>query len=154
MTTKADFNGEEWMKVSTLPGLVIISAAMSDGKMMPSVREVTAGGETLTKAAAARSDIPLLTELVGDASPKLDLGEEKPASAEAALTILEAQITEAWAVLVAHVDADELVAVRQTLTDVAQAVVARIGTGFMGSGDEKVSPTEQAYVDRLVAILA
>ena len=45
MTTKDDFTADEWELVSGLPGMVLAAAAWSDGKLVPAMREVIAGGE-------------------------------------------------------------------------------------------------------------
>jgi hypothetical protein len=85
---------------------------------------------------------------------KPSLGEEKPASTEGVVDELAAQIETGWRTFVAKAPGEDVVALRDLLTTAATAVVERLGTGFMGSGDEKVSTSEQAFVERLATILA
>ena len=49
--------------------------------------------------------------------------------------------------------ADEVASIRTTLEATAKAVVERLGSGFWGSGSEKVSEGEQAFLDRLAHVL-
>jgi len=155
MAGKDLFTDEEWALVAPLPGLVIMASSISDGKALPSVREVAAGGEVLADAAKAHPDNALVTALVnGMKDAKPDLGEEKPTSSEAVVEVLATQIETAWTTLSSKASSEDLAVVRDLLLAAARAVVERLGTGFMGSGDEKVSPSEQAFLDRLTGILA
>ena len=149
------FTDEEWALVAPVPGLVVMAASMSDGKMMPSVREVAAGGAVLVDAAKAHPADSLVGELVaGMKDEKPDLGEAKPTSSSDVVDLLVGQIEAGWATFAAKAPAEDVVALRDLLTGAARTVVERLGTGFMGSGAEKVSPSEQAFVDRLAGILA
>jgi hypothetical protein len=155
MAGKDLFTDEEWALIAPLPGLVIMGATVSDGKVMPSVREVAAGSEVLVAAAKTHPADSIVGELVaGMKDSKPDLGEEKPTSGEAVLEVLVGQIRTGWAAFVAKAPADDVAALRELLSNAAQAVVERLGTGFIGSGAEKVSPGEQAFVDQLAEIIA
>jgi hypothetical protein len=154
MAGKDLFTDEEWALIASLPGLVIMGATVSDGKVMPSVREVAAGSEVLVAAAKTHPPDSIIGELVaGMKDSKPDLGEEKPTSGEAVLELLVGQIQTGWTTFTSKAPADDVAALRELLTGAAKAVVERLGTGFMGSGSEKVSPGEQAFVDRLAAVL-
>ena len=154
MTTKNDFTVEEWEKVSALPGLVLAGAAWADGKMMPAMRELVAGGEVLTAAANGQPEGSVVRDIfAGAAQSKPDLGDAKPASTEDAVTLMTGKIQEAFAILSSKATDDEVAAVRSTLEATAQAVVERLGSGFWGSGSEKVSAGEQAFLDRLAQVL-
>ena len=155
MAGKDLFTDEEWALIAPLPGLVIMGATVSDGKVMPSVREVAAGSEVLVAAAKTHPADSIIGELVaGMKDSKPDLGEEKPASGDAVVEVLVGQIQIGWTTFTSKAPGDDVAALRELLTGAATAVVERLGTGFMGSGDQKVTPSEQAFVDRLGAILA
>lgn len=51
MTTREQFTDEQWAEASALPGLVVMAASLSDGKVMPSIREVSAGSKALVEGA-------------------------------------------------------------------------------------------------------
>jgi hypothetical protein len=155
MAGKDLFTDEEWALVAPIPTLVVMAASISDGKAMPSVREITAGGEVLVEAAKSHPADSLVGELVaGMKNQKPDLGESKPAGADAVVDLLLEQIQAGWRTLISKAPGEDVVALRELLTSAAKAVVERLGTGFMGSGEEKVSAGEQAFVDRLATILA
>ena len=155
MAGKDLFTDEEWATIAPIPGLVVMAASMADGKMMPSVREITAGGEVLVEAAKAHPDNTLIGELVaGMKDEKPDLGEAKPSSSEAVVDLLVGQIQAGWTTFTSKAPADDVTALRDLLSAAAKAVVERLGTGFMGSGAEKVSPGEQSFLDRLAGVLA
>lgn len=149
------FTEEEWALVAPIPALVVMAASISDGKAMPSVREITAGAEVLVEAAKDHPADTLVGELVaGMKDHKPELGEPKPSSTEGVVDALAAQIETGWRTFITKAPSDDVVALREVLTSTAKAVVERLGTGFMGSGDEKVTASEQAFVDRLATILA
>jgi hypothetical protein len=153
MTTREQFSDEEWAQVSALPGLVIMAACLSDGKMVPSVREMAAGAEALAAGGKAHPENGVLQALLSDqGKPTLD--DAKPASVEQAVEQLVAEITERASALKSKLGTEEYAELAGVLVGVARAVVERLGTGFMGHGDEKVSPSEAAFVDRLTTILA
>ena len=155
MTTPQQFSDEEWASVSALPGLVIMAACLSDGKMVPSVREMAAGAEALAAGGAAHPENGLMQALLTDeAKPSLDTDGAKPQNVAEVVESLVAEITERVAQLRARAGTEEYAEVAGVLRAVAQAVVERLGSGFMGSGEEKVSAGERAFVDRLTTILA
>ena len=158
MTTKDDFSAEEWELVSGLPGLVLAGAAWSDGKMVPAVREIVAGGEVLQKAALGAPEGSLVRELFSGAADSKETkaamsGDDKPASPEAAVELLTAKVGEAFGVLSAKATPEEVASVRATLEETAKAVVERLGSGFWGSGSDKVSEGEKAFLARLATVL-
>jgi len=154
MASKSDFTDEEWVKIASLPGLVLGGAAWADGKMMPAMREIVAGGEVFAKAGQSAPEGSLVRDVFDAASKqKLDLGEAKPESTQAAVELITGQIGEAFALLSTKASPEEVAAVRSTLQDAAKATVERLGSGFWGSGGEKVSEGEQAFLDRLASVL-
>jgi hypothetical protein len=158
MTTREQFTDEEWAQASALPGLVVMAASLSDGKVMPSIRELTAGGEALTAGAAKYPDNVLLQALKeGMSAAKEESSEEiktdQVSNVAEVVEKLVGEIQESVAVVESKLTAEEFFQLREVLEAAATAVVERIGTGFMGSG-EKVSESEAAFVARLRQILA
>jgi len=158
MTTREQFTDDEWKQASALPGLVVMAASLSDGKMMPSIRELQAGTEVLAAGAQKYPDNLLLQQLKeGMSAAKEESSEEikqdKAGSVAEVVEKLVEEIQESVDVIKAKVTADEFFQVREVLEGAASAVVERIGSGFMGSG-EKVSESEKAFVERLRTILA
>jgi hypothetical protein len=157
MTSKSDFSAEEWELVSGLPGLVLAGAAWADGKMVPAVREMVAGGEVMAQAAQTAPEGSLVHDLFSGAAnskeAKSAMSDDKPASPEAASELLTAKVGEAFGVLSSKATPDEVAAVRTTLEATAKAVVERLGSGFWGSGDDKVSDGEKAFLARLATVL-
>ncbi len=156
MTTRELFSDEEWGKVTALAGEVIVAACVSDGHLMPGVRELKAGVEALSDGAKRYPDNPVLQALLSTA-PSSPSGEphdpHKVDDAAGALALLVAGIEAGVAVARAHLSREEYGQLREVLTASAHAVVERLGAGFMGGGD-KVTASEQAFEDRLAAILA
>ncbi len=160
MTAREQFSDEEWTKVSGLSGLVIMAACLSDGHVMPSIRELTAGAEALTESVRRYPDNAVVQAFAASASMKAtdETKQETQAAAKVegvagAVDAFVAEIGEAVALLRAHVTTDEFGQVAEVLTSTATAVVGRIGAGFMGGGD-KVTDSERGFLDRLAAILA
>lgn len=158
MTTREQFTDEEWQQAAALPGLVVMAASLSDGKAMPSIREVQAGSAALVSGAQQYPDNLLLQELkAGMEAAKEESSEEikqdKAGSVADLVETLVGEIEQSVALLRAKITVDEFVQLREVLEAAAAAVVERIGTGFMGSGD-KVGDSEKAFVERLRRILA
>jgi hypothetical protein len=160
MTTREQFTDPEWAKVSGLSGLTIMAACLSDGHMMPSIREMKAGAEALTAGVQKHPDNEVLQAFVKSDSMK-PTDETKGETQEAtkvdgvagAVTAMEAELGEGVALLKAKLSPEEFGQVSEVLTTTATAVVERIGGGFMGSGD-KVTEGEKDFLTKLAAILA
>jgi hypothetical protein len=156
MAKPEQFSDDQWQQVAALPGLVIMAASLSDGKIVPSVRELAAGAEALAESSKAYPENAVLQAMLAtDIKPGTE--EEKEAGVQNIddiVEVLTGQITEAVAVLRSRVGTDDLRAIGAVLVAMATAVVERIGTGFLGTGEVKVSEGERAFVDRLASILA
>lgn len=156
MTTKDVFTAEEWELVSGLPALVLAAAAWSDGKMVPAMREAMAGGQVLAQAAAGAPEGSLVHDLFSKASAdeaKSATKQSHVASPEQAVEALTAKIGEGFGLLEAKATPEEVASVRATLEATARAVVERLGSGFWGSGADKVSEGEAAFLARLAEVL-
>ncbi len=158
MTTREQFSDEQWAEASALPALVIMAASLADGKVMPSIRELKAGGEVLVAGAARYPDNVLLQHLkegaeAAKAETKEGQEQAKPTSVDDMVGTLLGQIEESVAVARGRLATEEFGQLREVLLEAAAAVVERLGGGFMGSGD-KVTESETSFVARLTQILA
>jgi hypothetical protein len=156
MTKKEQFSDEEWAKVAALPGLVVIGAGMSDGHKLPAVREIRAGGEALTAGLARYPENAILQALTeaqkedgGDATHDADTSAQ--GSVDGFRESLAASIAAGVDILRARVTVDEFEQIGEVLIECARSVVERLGTGFMGSGNDKVDPGEREFVDGLIS---
>jgi hypothetical protein len=148
MTTKTEFNAEEWERVTQAPvlaGLMVITADRGGA-----IRESIALGRAY---AEARRDggSELLEQLVATA-PQLDrtsigpadqLHEQLPQRIREAVRIVEEKATPE--------EADEY---RQFVLRLADVVAyAHKEGGVLGIGGKEVSPEEQAVLDELASTL-
>jgi hypothetical protein len=161
MTTRADFSDDEWTQVSVVPGLVLAAACLSDGHMMPSVREISAGSTALLQGIEKYPANAVLQEWKTDASKGASTAKDavkgdentKVANVAEEVDSIVAELEPGVAALRAKTTPEEFSQICEALTATATAVVERLGDGFWGSGKEKVDATEQQFVDRLAALL-
>lgn len=140
MTTKSEFNGDEWERVARAPALAGVMVALADRG--GSFRESLALGKAY---AAARSEggSELLEELVAS-PPSLN-----PQSVKQPDQIPE-QIREAVRTVEEKATPEEADEYRQFLLRLADIVAhAHKEGGVLGIGGKEVSPEEQAALDRL-----
>lgn len=157
MTSQEQFTDEEWMKVVALPGLVLFGAGTSDGHLLPAIRELKAGGEALTAGLERYPENMILQAFTAESPKREDEAQEKDAASseedgEGGLEAIVAGIQAGVDVLRVRVTVQEFEQIGEVLTALARSVTERLGAGFMGSGDEKVSPDEQAFVDRVASM--
>ena len=144
MTTKSEFNGEEWERVSRAPALAGVMVALADRG--GSFRESLALGKAY---AAAKRDggSELLEELV--ASPP-SLNRESIGQPDQ----VPAQIGEAVKLVEAKATPEEAEEYRQFILRLADVVAhAHKEGGVLGIGGKEVSEEEQAALDRLSSTL-
>ena len=122
MTARERFSDEEWASVAALPGLVVMAACLSDGKVVPSVREITAGAGALAQGAASHPENAVLQELLAHET-KPDLGERQAGERRRRVETLVGEITEQAAVLRTKVATEEYAEIAGVLVAVAHAVV-------------------------------
>ena len=148
MTSKAQFNAEEWTKVANAPALValLVIAADRGGTVRESVavsRAYAAAreehkGELLQ---AILSTPPAIDAAKAPRTPE-DLRREAPAALREAVGILERVAAD-----------DEVVAYKRFVFSVADTVArAHREGGFLGIGGSEVSEHEQAALDEVAAI--
>jgi hypothetical protein len=145
MTTKSEFNAEEWERVARAPALAGVMVALADRG--GTFRESLALGKAY---AAARSEggSELLEELVAS-PPSLN-----PESVKQPDQIPE-QIREAVRTVEEKATPEEAEDYRQFVLRLADIVAhAHKEGGVLGIGGKEVSPEEQAALDRLSSTLS
>jgi hypothetical protein len=146
MTTKSEFNGEEWERVARGPVLAGVMVALADRG--GSFRESLALGKAY--AAAKRDDggTELLKELVAS-PPSLDR------EAAGQPDQIPEQIREAVRIVDEKATPEEAEEYRQFILRLADVVAhAHKEGGVLGIGGKEVSEEEQAALDRLSSTLS
>jgi hypothetical protein len=146
MTTKADFNAEEWTTIGEGPlyaGMRVIAADRGG-----TLRESLALGRVYRETREREGASGLLDELV-KSPPSIDPKQLQEAGAnigEAA----SARLREAVAILSSKATPDEVDAYKRFVMTVAQAVAgAHKEGGFLGIGGKQVSDAENQALDEL-----
>lgn len=148
MTTKADFNADEWDRIRQGPAAaaVLVIAADRGGTL----RESVAVGREYTQAASDAQGT-LLAEIASD-PPKIDretLGtrEELPVRGPQV-------ISEAVSLLAAKAAPEEVESFERFCLDVAEhAAEATKSGGFLGIGGKRISQPESEALDQIAATL-
>jgi hypothetical protein len=150
MTTKADFNAEEWttlVEAPLLAGMSVVAAERGG-----TLKESVAVGRTYAQARQRHGESPLLDEVVAS-PPAMDparLREGRGDLPQLAAT----RLREAAALINAKASADEAQAYKQFAVTVAEAVAnAHREGGFAGIGGQPVSDNEQAALDSIRSTL-
>jgi|SRR5215207_2986514 len=148
MTTKADFNAEEWSRLSTAPAMTAMTVALADrgGVLRESMSMARAYAE------ARRDDASDLVREIVSTPPALDptqLGNPADVTEQAS-----ARLREAVELLEQKGTSDEVADYKRFVTSVADTVAkAHREGGFLGVGGKDVSEREQAALDRIAATL-
>jgi hypothetical protein len=144
MTTKSEFNADEWERVARAPALAGVMVALADRG--GSFRESLALGKAY--AAAKRDGGSELLEQLVASPPSLD-----PQSVQQPDQIPE-QIREALRIVEEKATPEETEDYRQFVLRLADVVAhAHKEGGVLGIGGKEVSPEEQAVLDRLSSTL-
>jgi hypothetical protein len=148
MTTRAQFNADEWATVTTAPVLAgtLVIAADRGG----SVRESVAMSQSY---AAARSQEPgeLLASIL--ATPPSMTPASAPKTPEDLQQVVRAELRKALRALERVATDDEVVAYKRFVYGLAEAVArAHKEGGFLGIGGKEISPSEQAALDQIATI--
>jgi hypothetical protein len=145
MTTKSEFNAEEWERVARAPALAGVMVALADRG--GSIRESLALGKAY--AAARRDGGSELIEQLVASPPSLD-----PQSVKQPDQIPE-QIREAVRTVEEKGTPEEAEEYRQFVLRLADVVAhAHKEGGVLGIGGKEVSEEEQAALDRLASTLS
>ena len=144
MTTKSDFNAEEWDKLVRGPALAALRVAAADRG--GTIRESLSLGRAY--AEARRQGGNELLEAIIASPPQLDpsqmrnpdqLAEQADKGVREAIELLESKAT-----------SEEVEAYRHFVLEVADTVAhAHKEGGFLGIGGKEVSEREQAVLDEL-----
>ena len=149
MTTKADFNAEEWTTVVEGPlfaGMKVIAAGRGG-----TIRESMAMGRVYTHAREQQGENGLLDEIVSS-PPALD-AKRAPEGTDVG-TLTTERLRAALDVVREKATPEELEAYKGFVKSVAEAAAqAHKEGGFLGIGGERVSEAEQAALDDVAATL-
>jgi hypothetical protein len=149
MTTKADYNAEEWSTIAQAPvlaGLRVVAAHRGG-----TIRESLAIGKVYSEARRNQGESLLLDELVAT-PPALDVRQVQAQGDIAGAA--EAKLREAVRLLSEKASPDEVDAYKRFVLDLAHtAAEAHKEGGFIGIGGKPVSEEEQAALDEIGALL-
>jgi len=149
MTTKADFNAEEWERVLQGPAIagLIVVAVQRGG----TIRETVEMAKVYKEAREQHAGSDLLGEIVSSpptADPRRFESVEQLRSQGAE------QIRDAVALLESKASPEDVEAYRRFALTVAERVAERTKSGdFLGIGGERVSDAERAALDEIAAAL-
>ena len=146
MTTKADFNAEDWSTVVDGPlyaGLRVVAADRGG-----TLRESLAMGRVYQEARAKQGASPLLDELI-KSPPAIDPERLKQSGGDISAAATE-HLRKALSILESTATAEEADAYKTFVMTVAQAVAgAHKEGGFLGIGGTRVSEAEERALDEL-----
>ena len=149
MTTKADFNAEEWSTIVEAPllaGMHVMSAGRG-GR----IRETVAIAKVYAAARQTEGQSELLDALVSS-PPAVD--SKGLQGAENLATASNDRLRAALSILNEKATVDEESAYKRFVLGVAQAAAeAHKEGGFIGIGGKPISPEEQAALDEIGGVL-
>ena len=150
MTSKADFNAEEWTTVvegPVLAGMRVVAAHRGG-----TIRESLAVAKVYAAAREAQGDSELLDALVS--SPPAVDSQQIRASGGDIKSASEERLREALRILGEKATPEEVEQFKRFVMEVGEAAAkAHKEGGFIGIGGKPVSPEEQAALDEIQAVL-
>ena len=150
MTSKADFNAEEWTTVvegPVLAGMRVVAAHRGG-----TIRESLAVAKVYAAAREAQGDSELLDALVS--SPPAVDSQQIRASGGDIKSASEERLREALRILGEKARPEEVEQFKRFVMEVGEAAAkAHKEGGFIGIGGKPVSPEEQAALDEIQALL-
>lgn len=150
MTTKADFNAEEWTTLVEAPLLAGMSVVAAERGGM--LKESVAVGRTYAEARQRHGESPLLDEIVAS-PPAMDPARLREGAGDLQ-QLATTRLRDAAALIDAKASADEAQAYKQFAVTIAEAVAnAHREGGFAGIGGKPVSDNEQAALDTIRSTL-
>jgi broad specificity phosphatase PhoE len=160
MTTKADFNDEEWTRLKRAPFVAGMAIMLADpGEPIEAFKETKATLQAVAGAVGGDRG-PLVQAIAGEVAAEArqhhsPLAGFKPTSgATAGVEILD-ELREVNRIASEKADPDEAAAFREWLLEAAkEAAEAAKEGGFMGFRAERVSEGEQRMLDKLREVLA
>ena len=149
MTSKADFNADEWSTVVEAP--LLAGARVITADRGGTIRESLALGKVYAHAREQQGHSELLDELVS-APPVLDRNRLQGGGDISA--VASQGLRDALAILADKVSPDEIDAYKGFVRSLAEAAAqAHKEGGFLGMGGKQVSEEEQAALDEISAVL-
>jgi hypothetical protein len=149
MTKKAEFNAEEWSKVTEGPllaGMRVVTAGRGG-----TVRETLAMSKVYKHARSHHGESELLDELL--TSPP-SINPDELAAGQDIASVVKQRLQEVVEILGQKATPDELEAYKGFVTSTAQAAAgAHREGGFLGIGGKHVSDGEQTALDEIAAAL-
>jgi hypothetical protein len=150
MTTKSEFNAEEWERVAQAPALAGLMVAMAERG--GTIRESLALGKAYAAARRDGGGSELLEQIVATA-PQLDPTSMGPA--EGLREQLTQRIRDAVGIVEEKATPEEADEYRQFVLRLADVVAhAHKEGGVLGIGGKEVSERERAVLDELAGLLA
>ena len=150
MTTKADFNAEEWSTIVNGPLYACMRVISADRG--GTLRESLAMSRAYQEARAHHGESELLDELV-KSPPSIDPDRLREAGGNIGVVATN-QLRESIAILDAKATAAETDAYKKFVMTVAQAVAsAHKEGGFLGIGGKQISDAENQALDEISAAL-
>ena len=150
MTTKAEFNAEEWSTVVEGPvyaGMRVVTADRGG-----TLRESLAMGSAYRAAREQQGQSELLDDLVAS-PPTIDQNRVKQAGGDMA-TLAAERLREAMRILGEKATPEEVDAYKGFVMSVAQAAAgAHKDGGFLGIGGKDISPAEDEALDHISTTL-
>jgi hypothetical protein len=150
VTTKADFNAEDWSTVVDGPlyaGLRVIAADRGG-----TLRESMAMGRVYQEARARQGASPLLDELI-KSPPAIDPERLQAAGGDLSAVTTD-HLRRAMSILESTATVDEVDAYKTFVMTVAQAVAAAHKEGgFLGIGGTRISEAEDQALDEISSAL-
>jgi hypothetical protein len=150
MTSKADFNAEDWSTIVDGPlyaGVRVIAADRGG-----TLRESMAMSRVYQEARARHGDSALLDELI-KSPPTIDAERVQAAGGDIAAVTAD-HLRRAMSILERAATPDEADAYKTFVMTVAQAVAgAHKEGGFLGIGGHAISESEDAALDEISAAL-
>jgi hypothetical protein len=147
MTSKADFNAEDWSKVVSAPAMAALRVAAADrgGTFKESISLARAYQEARGQESGLLGEILSSPPEIGpqDVKDKAQLG-----------AVARERIREALGILERHAGPDELGAYREFILKVADTVAhAHKEGGFLGVGGKEVSESERSALAEIADAL-
>ena len=150
MTTKADFNAEEWSTLvegPLLAGMSVVAAERGG-----TIRESLAIGKAYAAARQDHGESPLLDE-IASSPPALDPNKVREAGGDMQ-QFATSRLQEAVTIIGSKATDQDAQAYKRFVVTVAEAVAnANREGGFVGIGGKPVSEKEQAALDAIRATL-
>jgi len=150
MTTKADFNAEEWttlVEAPVLGGMSVVTAERGG-----TLKESVAIGKTYAAARQQQGESPLLDAIVAS-PPVVDPSRLREGGGDIQ-GLATTQLREAVTLVEAKATPEEAQAYKQFVLTAAEAVAnAHREGGFAGIGGQPVSGKEQAVLDSIRSTL-